>query len=302
MAFAPQMEKDKKQCYSGKKLMKKFIVLVSILSLVLAQDAPADTTKYIRKALFSLNLSNTTISDNWHKGGNSALSWNLKLDYNFTTDAPTYSWTNIGKFAFGKSDLEGVPNPSRIIANNIQHETVFTKKMGLKVEPFVSASMQTQFTKGYDYNSSPKIAISDFFDPAYFTQAIGFGYTTKDLAFNARAGFSAKQTIADTLALLLTDDPKTADEVEDIKVDYGLKLNFSYTKKYEKFDFKSSLELFSELEAINATDLIFDLTFTSNVTDFLKFLFDLDMRYDMDVSRSNQVMHILSIGAYYDIF
>jgi hypothetical protein len=281
--------------------MKTFLLLI-LVSISFSQNTQAaDTTRYIKEMRVSLNLTNTSISDNWYKGGNSTLTWNVHLKYNFTTSAKTYSWTHKGKVAYGKSELEGVINPSRVMENEIKHETVYTKKFGYAVEPFISASALTQISTSHDYNVSPKTPISNFFDPAYFTQAVGIGFTSEDLAFNTRAGFSVKETIADKYAIALTDDPDT-EEIEDVKVDMGLKLNASYNMKFENYTLSTGVEFFSELDAINKTDAVFDLTLSSEVNKFLKFSFDFDLRYDADISQTRQMMHVLSIGAYYDIY
>ena len=54
---------------------------------------------------------------------------------------------------------------------------MLTYKYGVHVNPYVAASLLTQFTTGYTYSdTAAPVAVSDFFDPAYLKQSAGVGW------------------------------------------------------------------------------------------------------------------------------
>ena len=117
--------------------MKRFVpALCFLLSSfsAFAQDAPEYGWK--TNMVFSLSLTQASFS-NWAKGGENALAWQTKLNSRFTQNQETFNWDNKAKFTYGQSKVGDAG--TRKTADELKVETVYTRKWGIYINPFVSA-------------------------------------------------------------------------------------------------------------------------------------------------------------------
>ncbi|MDA0710882.1 MAG: DUF3078 domain-containing protein [bacterium] len=167
-----------------------------------ADEAPVYGWK--TQMAFSLNLTQAGFR-NWTKGGENSLAWATNLNSRFTNDQSAYNLDNKIKFSYGQSKV--ADTGTRKIADELKLETVFTLKRNLHLNPFASASAQTQFTAGYAYSGTTKTKVSRILDPGYFTQIVGIGYSrSEDL--KTRLGATFKETMNRTFTSF-SDDPGT---------------------------------------------------------------------------------------------
>lgn len=174
---------------------------------LLGQEAEEEKPEYgWRNALVgSLNFIQTSF-DNWSQGGENASAWQLNLNGKAANKAQKYKWDNSGKIAYGRTKIQGIE--SRKSVDEIRAESVFTYLLGVYVNPYVAASGETQFTAGYDYDQEPKVEVSNFLDPGYFTQSVGVGYEPVE-EFRTRLGFAVKETVTMDHNAPYADDPDT---------------------------------------------------------------------------------------------
>jgi len=129
--------------------------------------------KSVQDGLGNLNFTQNTF-DNWQQGGENAWAWQLNINGKFVKVQEKYEWANTLKIAYGKTKVGDAG--SKKSTDEIRFESVYTYKMGIYVNPLISASGVTQFTTGYEYTDQGAVKISEFLDPGYFTQTLGIGY------------------------------------------------------------------------------------------------------------------------------
>jgi hypothetical protein len=249
-----------------------------------------------KELVASFNLTQASF-DNWAQGGENTLGWQAGLNGRFTHYGAGHEWVNTGKLVYGMQKVGD--EDARKSVDEIKLETVYTYKAGFFVDPYVAATAQTQFSKGYEYFDSDKTAISDFLDPGYFTQSAGVGRSHRDVV-RSRLGFAVKETVTDKYPIPYADDPETQDEIEDTKVETGmesvtdLSLNLG-----ENLLFISKLELFSNLEASNEIDVTWDNLLMAKVSKYVSVDLNVKLFYDRDISKKRQLKQSLAIGLTY---
>ena len=279
-----------------KKLLLMMIMIALGASLLVAQEEEEPKYGWQKEATATLNLTQSTF-DNYRQGGENSTAWQFLLGLKFNNDQEHFNWANTGKFEYGQTKT-GEDDFKKSV-DEIKRESVFTYKIWKTINPFVSFTGETQFGPGYDYEQTPRAEISNFMDPAYLRESIGFRYKPNEI-IQARLGAALKQTIADKFAARYSDDPETADEVEKIRNEVGAEgvVDFNY-KISETSLITSKLELFSNLQAFDEIDVIWNTDLTAKITKFIGFTFNVKLLYDKDVSTKRQLKQVMGIGITY---
>jgi hypothetical protein len=275
------------------KVQTVLLVLVGLSALALAQEGDKkEEPQYGWQKSIMGNLGFTQNAfDNWTQGGENSWSWQLDISAKFIKKEVNYEWANSGKLSYGNAKI-GKEDP-RKAADEISLESVYSYILNRSVNPYVSVTAKTQFTNGYDYTSVPKIEISNFMDPGYFTEAIGFRYALSTIV-QTRLGAAAKQTVTDKYAERYAKGDKFrteygAESVTDLNVKLGQ--NLIYTSK---------LELFSNFNRFDEVDVNWDNLFTVKATKYINVTWNIRLYYDKDMSLKRQLKETLSIGLSYN--
>jgi len=282
-------------------VIKSFTTLMIIAGIITlsAQTETDDQPKYgwQKEAIVSLNLTQSSF-DNYSQGGENSTAWQFRSGLKFVNDQEKINWANTGKFEFG--ELKSGEDEAKKSADEIKLESVLTYKIGKLLNPFLSATGETQFAPGYMYKAEGKDKISQFLDPGYFREAIGIGYKPSDV-FQARLGAAMKQTVSDMFNHY-SDDPKTS-KIEKLKNEIGAEsvwdLNYKVTQNSL---LKSKMELFSNLKAFDEIDVIWDTDLTTKITRLIAFNFNVKLIYDKDISYKRQIKQVMGVGLSYSLF
>ena len=277
-------------------LVTAFVGLNLLAAAVRAGEEPVPG--WHKELVANLNLTQASF-DNWAEGGDNMLGWQGGLDGKFTHLGMHHEWANGTHLAYG---MQKVGNQeARKSVDEIKFETVYTYKAGFFVDPYVAATAETQFAKGYKYEDqdASKTAVSDFLDPGYFTQSIGVGRSYRDIV-KSRLGFAVKETISKDYRY--ADDPETENKVENTRVEPGMEsvTDLSLTLS-ESLLFTSALGLFSNLEASNEIDVAWMNLLAAKVHEYFVVGLNFQLRYDRDVSKKRQIRQSLAIGLTYAI-
>ena len=277
--------------------MRIFLTLMSLLLLVsfsLAQENKKDAPKFgwHKEMVGNLNFTQNTF-DNWKQGGENSWAWQLNIDGKWVNDQKNFNWVNTLKINYGKTKVGDVS--SKKSTDELRIGSVYTYKIGTYVNPFISATGLTQFTKGYKYEADTSYAISEFMDPGYFTQTAGFGYAP-NAHIKTRLGAALKETITKKYANRYGKGKKTrveygANSVTDLNI--KLAKNILYTGK---------IELFSNLIAFNQIDVNWDNLLASQITKYITVNFNFKLFYDRDISPKRQLQEVLAVGLTYNFF
>jgi hypothetical protein len=277
--------------------MRHFIFLFLILStnLIFPQIEVDTTLKkgWNPKTIIGLNISQISFKD-WSQGGSNSLSYSgfSRSDVVYVSDS--WRWANFLKLAYGRTKLES--QGYRTTDNELFFETILSKNLGWKIDPYFSSSVRSSLTKGFDYKVTPEVQTADFFDPGYVTQAIGFLYQEKDF-FTTRLGVSFQETFANKFAALYSDDDKTADKVERFKLETGLE---SVTALVYEFlpntTYLSYLRLFTRFDKLDVWDVRWDNYITAKVNDYLNVNLNVLIVHEINQTRRTQIKQTLNLG------
>ncbi|MEW6516138.1 MAG: DUF3078 domain-containing protein [candidate division FCPU426 bacterium] len=249
------------------------------------------------EAVGQMNLAQNSF-DNWTQGGTESLAWQATLQGKLTNDAPEYNWANSAKLAFGQIKV-GAEELKKSV-DEIRLESVLSYKLKIQIDPYVGVKAETQFTTGYDYKDTGKVAISAFLDPGYFTESLGVGYNAGSVV-KTRLGFAAKQTVTNLYPAPYADDPQTPG-IEKIKSELGLESVTDLSLKLtDTILFTSTLEAFSNLKATDQIDVRWDNLLSTSLSTFLTMGFNVQLYYNKDVSTKRQIKEALTLGLTYTL-
>lgn len=279
--------------------MKPTIICLCILLMAgfsfSYQEQAEETPEYGWKngVVGGLNLMQTSFS-NWQQGGENSFSFQLNLNAIFENDRENFNWKNTGKITYG--NVKVGDQDMRKSIDEIKVESVFTYKMAKILNPFFAATGETQITKGYIYNDPEKVAISDFFDPAYFRQSVGINYKPNE-TIQTRLGPSLKQTITSDFPQPYADDTTTPDKIEKTRIEIGAEsVTDLFLKISENILLTSKLELFSNFKAFNAIDVRWDTILTFELIKYVNVNFSILLFYDRDMSLKSQLKQSHALG------
>jgi hypothetical protein len=241
----------------------------------------------------TLNLTQTALS-NWTTGGENAWSWQVNLNGRFVERQKSYKWVNAGKITFGESRVSN--GGRKKTDDEIFLETVYSLKVWKTFNPYASTTMLTQLAPGYDYKTDPVTKISDFLDPGYFKESIGFDYEPNDY-IKTRVGFAVRQTVAGAFAARYSDDPETKDTVEKFKNEWGVESVTDVSLQLNNLIvYASKLEIFSTVERVDEVVVRWDNLFSAKLAEYISVSLNFKLYYDKKGSVKRQLKQILAVG------
>lgn len=264
----------------------------------LPTDSASAPGPWKHSVVSGLNLTQIALKD-WAQGGENALSYAVSINGRSMREDTSSLWTNTYKLAFGQARL-GVQG-LRKTDDKIDLESVISYKLRTFVNPYASVTLKTQFALGftYDQTTGSKTAVSKFFDPAYLTQTVGFGYQPVPQV-KTRLGAGLREVITSQFTTY-ADDPKTS-QIEKIKVDGGFEsvtnidLNLD-----ENLVFTSKLELFAAFHALDEVIIRADNTLSAKINKFISVILNMQIINDRRVTPRTQIKETLSMGLSYTL-
>jgi hypothetical protein len=280
--------------------MKKILFLILLFLAVKINSQVDSTDRMWTYALATgINLSQITLS-NWSQGGDNAISWVFAINGNANHKYLPWNLKNTLKLAYGRTKLGS--NDYRTNDNEFYLETVLSYNIGWIVDPYISNSIRSAVSTGYDYKATPVVLkTADFFDPGYVTQSIGFAYSrSKFIATRLGLGF---QEIITNKYRNYSDDPETKDKQEAFKFDTGIE---SVTNAEFIIDdnvlFTSMLRLFSAFKELDVWDIRWDNSINAKISKYFSMNFNVLTVYEKKQSPKTQVKEGLQLGITYTIF
>ncbi len=278
-------------------------MLAGILALLIpftgtAQETQSSPTGWIKEAVGNLNITQVSFS-NWTQGGENTFAWQIIVNTKFSRKGEKLNWTTSGKFSFGKAKLG--KSQFRKSVDEIKLESVLTYRLGKHVNPFLAATMLTQFTDGFVYTDTSRTKISDFLDPGYFTQSVGLAAAPFS-TMKIRLGFAFKETVTRNFPAHYADDPATP-ELETIRFEVGMNSAMELSQKLsETVRLESKLALFSNLKSIKEVDVNWDSLISASISRLVNVNFNFRLIYDRNVSPKRQIKQSLAVGFTYTFF
>ncbi|MBF8296182.1 MAG: hypothetical protein HW389_2727 [Bacteroidetes bacterium] len=287
--------------------MKRTIVVLLVVFAGRAwSQAPApqksDSSKWGWKhsVVSGVTLTQVALKD-WAQGGEDALSWTIRLEGKSVLDDTLFTLGNSYKMVFGQARLGS--DKTRKTEDRLEMESVFTHKLGAHVNPYVGATLKTQFAIGVTIDATGKeTPVSKLFDPGYLTQSAGFGYQPAAVV-KTRLGIALREIVTSRY-WQHANDPKTPESHRvKVRVDGGFE---SVTDIDWKLDdnllFRSKLEIFSPVRKPSDATLRMDNTITATVNKYLVVMLNVFLINDERATTRLQVKEVLSVGFSYALF
>jgi hypothetical protein len=235
---------------------------------------------------------------NWTRGGENSFAWTFNNDGQLVYLKKSFEWLTGIKTAFGMARVGA--QEFRKTEDRLELESLISRQIKKYLAPFFSIFVQTQFTTGYRYQVDPgtsqqvRIDISNFWDPAYLFQTIGFRMLPLQ-GLDLRLGFAAKEVMTKKFRQYSAGKRSTfyagMELVANLNRDF-----FSNTR------IKSDLRFFSSFGKLNKIQMVWD---NQVILKFNK-IFSANVRtliyYETDISSKIQLQEILGIGISYILF
>lgn len=280
-----------------KKIPICILMLCSTAALAFSQAKPDSLGPWNHRVVGTVTFTQVSYS-NWAQGGQNALAYAATLDGRTEHSTGKTNWATTYKFAYGQTSLgdQGV----RKTDDKIDLQSVFTYKYGTFVNPYVSATLKTQFAEGLKYDKDGAgTVVSAFFDPAYLTQAAGVGYQPAEV-LKIRVGAALREIITSRFRGD-SDDPATT-RIENVKIEGGLEW---VTELAWNIDdnalLTSKLELFSPIKKANQVVVRGDNTLAVKVGKFITVNLNVQFINEQPVTPRTQVKQALAVGLSYAI-
>jgi hypothetical protein len=261
---------------------------------------PASDTSWRHSVVASLTMSQVKLQD-WSAGGEDAISWTARLDGRSILNDTAYVWGNTYKMVYGQAKLGS--GTVQKVEDRIEFESVYTYKLGIHVNPYVGASLKTQFTEGVTTDATGKTTpVSQFFDPAYLIQSAGFGYQPiKEV--RTRLGAALREIVtskyrqyANAPSVPVADWVKTSVDggVESVtEVEWKLQANILV---------RSNLDLFAPIRKMSELTMRMDNSMMINVAKYFVVVVNVQLINDLNASTRTQVKEVLAFGLTYALF
>jgi hypothetical protein len=279
------------------------LVLGILLIIPFVATAQQDTVKvppgpWSHNVVFGLTLTQVAFKD-WTQGGENALSYTVSLDGKTQRIGMDTDWINSYKFAFGQTRL-GIQG-LRKTDDKIDLESVLSYKVGTYVNPYAAATLKTQFALGFKYDpaTGARTAVSKFFDPAYLTQSVGFGYQPAP-EIKTRFGAGLREVITSIYAHY-ADDPKTT-IVEKTSVNGGFESVTNAEWKFaENMMLTAKLELFAAFNQLDEVILRSDNSLSAKVNKFVSVIVNVQFINDRRTTPRTQIKETIGLGLTYTL-
>lgn len=279
----------------GRLLTVLVCFLISTNARGAENEAAKDTASIKKHLIAGFNISQTSYR-NWAAGGEDALSWVTQLDAGFEIKRRKTRTAMSLQVEFGQ--IQHKNEKPRVSENKIHYDAVFTYLIGTFLNPFMAFKMDTQVTRGFDYQARQRIPKADFLDPLIIQQSTGVGFSPlKEM--KTRFGVALKETYTDEFSRY-SDNPDTPG-TETFKFETGIDHTTEINAKLsEKLTLFSKLELFSSFEQIDVVDIRWQNTLRAKMAKFIAVNVKANYLYDRDVSLRGQFMHSITFGLSYD--
>jgi hypothetical protein len=129
-----------------------------------------------RKGMFTILLNQASFN-NWLAGGQSSISGNTGMKYDFNYKSDSWTWDNKLNANYGLTKING--QPIQKTDDRFEFNSLLGKKASEHWYYSLFFNFKTQFDSGFD-QSEPGTRISHFFSPAYFQFGPGMMWKQND--------------------------------------------------------------------------------------------------------------------------
>lgn len=258
----------------------------------LKEEKPNGWTK---KGTFTF-LANQATFNNWLAGGQSNISGNIGLNYDFNYKSEKWNWDNkiIAGYGLTKiKDQDVQKSDDRLVFNSLAG-----RKAGGYWYYSLFFNFQTQFDSGFDKDSG--IKTSHFFSPAYFQFGPGMLWKKSD---NLKVNIAPATSKLVMVHKHFTEFGPSfgVEQGETTRFEFGAAINAYYKfNVMENVSFENILNLYSNyLEDPQNVDIDYTLNVVMKINKYLTTNFAFQTIYDDNAFRGFQTRQVIGLGVSY---
>jgi hypothetical protein len=257
---------------------------------------PVSPWKHTMVAAF--NLTQVAFS-NWAQGGENAFAWTTSVDEKSVQTLEKSEWVTAVRLAYGQAKLQS--SGVRKTDDVIDFATTYTFKMGSIVNPYIAATLKSQFTDGFDYGATNSPRVSTFFDPAYVTQSAGVGYQPIT-EIKTRLGAALKETFTNKFPKYANDPTTPVAEWVRTRVEGGLESTTEIEWKFAlNMTFQAKVDFFAPFKTMDRITVRADAAIAAKVNDYVQAGFSVQLINDWRVTPRTQAKQTLAFGLSYAV-
>lgn len=242
-------------------------------------------------------LLNQASFNNWLAGGQSSISGNAGVKYDFNYKSDTWTWDNKLNANYGLTKING--QDLQKTDDRFEFNSLLGKKASGEWYYSFFFNFKTQFDSGFDpANSSVKI--SHFFSPAFTQFGPGMLWKKSD---------NLKINVAPATSKIIVVHPHFTDlgpafgvkMGESMRYEFGAAINGYYKFNImENVSAENILNLYTNyLEEVYNVDLDYTLNIVMKVNKYLTTNFAFQTIYDDNAYRGFQTRQVIGIGVNY---
>ncbi len=278
--------------------MRNVFAFVCLLITLQIKVFAASDTLWEKIGVAGINVSQVSFN-NWSQGGENSILWTIFTNMNTKYTNNEWKLSNNLKMAYGRSKIGS--SDYRTNDNELYLESIVSYNIKWSVDPYFSNTVRTGLSEGFDYKTGSGISVSNFFDPGYITQSLGFTYNTSKY-FITRVGVGLQEVFTNKYRNY-TDDPTTTTELEAFKLDTGIEcVSDAKMDIDENLLYQSKLRLFTRFTSLDVWDVRWDNVITAKVTKYLNVNFNILVLYEKSQSPKTQMKEALQMGLTYSLF
>lgn len=251
---------------------------------------------WVKKGMFTL-LANQATFNNWLAGGQSNISGNIGLNYDFNYKYNSWSWDNKLIAGYGLTKIKG--QDIQKTDDRIEFNSLLGKKASGYWYYSAFFNFKTQFDSGFD-PADNSVKLSHFFSPAYFQFGPGMMWKKSDnLKFN----------IAPATSKLIIVHSHFTEFGPSFGVHQGDSSRYEFgaaANGYYKFNLMTNvtmeniLNLYSNyLEEAQNFDIDYTMNIVMKINKVLTTNFAFQTIYDDNAFRGFQTRQVIGLGVNY---
>ena len=248
---------------------------------------------WTKKGMFTF-LANQATFNNWLAGGQSNVSGNIGVNYDFNYKSDSWTWDNKLIAGYGLTKIKYQDKQKS--DDRLQFSSLLGKKASGEWYYSAFFNFKTQFDSGFESG----IKTSHFFSPAFFQLGPGMLWKKSD---------NLKVNIAPATSKLIIVHPHFTDFGPSFGVEQGKSTRFEFgaaVNAYYKFKlmdnvtFENILNLYSNyMDKPQNIDLDYTLNVVMKVNKYLSTNFAFQTIYDDNAFSGFQTRQIIGVGVNY---
>jgi len=251
-------------------------------------------SKWKANGQFSFIFNQSSFSD-WRSGGDNSISGNFRINYLFNYKSGNWNWDNRITTVYGLSNVKD--QGFRKSSDRFEYNSLLGKKTGGYWFLSFFTNLKSQYSRGYDYKKTPKLAISDFFAPAYLTFGPGMLWKRSDKKTINIAPATFRYTF-------VSDDfsgKYGVEEGKNVKLGLGFSLSayFKFTLM-KNITMENIIALYSNyLDNPQNVDLDYQMNYSIYVNKYLSMKIIFHTLIDDNASSKVQFKEVFGLGLTY---